>query len=536
MPTLPEVAMVGTSLVLGMTMVMGVNAINSAPSFMLDYYKYLAGSEAAEPRSPVFWKNILNFYTVVTIVAQAIHEPTNLTSFMCRFSLLFRLQVSCVLMLIELFVILIMPHTHTPEYGAIAAMMIMAYIGGAARAYFENTGYALFAPCPPTALTGMLIGSPLSGALVSLLQIILRASMPESYDAVLLQSLIYFCLAMGIIFLAGVLLAALLYNSYARKHVAELRSSRSPWANIYRPRQAVKEVSNGGTCSKRGAAGSQGGVASGCLTDSDSEQGNAGMLLEMVPGNVAASGNRVRYHPNTLFDDHVLIHPREDHEMEPVTQAGAANSSYPLITSAQVEAHVVSLPKGALEKKLNGACAGDDGNLTTAELLQEVKLWPVVKKIYPMMIACFLAFCVTYLVYPGIILAADSADGTFTTFVMAAFNFADLLGRLLTLSRRLWTPRKVILIASIVRIVLVPLLFLCATHTIPSKAAVYVFTVITGLSNGFVGTLSMVYSPDTPSLSTEGERAMAGQLTGVCLLVGCAVGSLIQLAEVIPFT
>lgn len=548
MSKLPQAAMLGTSLVVGVSMVMGPKAINSAPSFMLEYYKYLAGNKAAEALSPVFWRNILNFYTVVTMVAQAIHEPTNMTSFMCRFSLLFRLEVSCVLMMIELLVILIMPHTHAPEYGAIAAMMIVAYVGGAARAYFENTGYALFGPCPPIMMTGMLVGSAVSGSVVSVLQITLKASMSDTYSAVLTQSLIYFCLAIGVIFLSGLFLMILPYNSYARRYVAEFRSSRGLWANIYCPRKVVKETSDDGACGKTGAAGLQDRAACRYLADSDSEK--AEMLLETEHGKVAASGNRACHHLSLLYDDRFFTRerleaePTQEFALEPgshdgaavnATQTGACDCAHSQMTSGEVSKEVVTQKTAELERDNNDLPAAADRMPTTAELLQEVRLWPVIKKIYPMMIACFLTFCITYLVYPGIIVAVDSADGWFTTLTIAAYNFSDLVGRLLTLWRRLWPSRKVILIASITRIIFIPLLVLCAVHKIPSKAAAYVFTVIMGLSNGFVGSLSMIYSPATPSLSTDGERAMAGQLTGACLLIGCAVGSLIQLAEVLPF-
>ncbi|KAK7194121.1 nucleobase transporter [Novymonas esmeraldas] len=563
MSMLPQVAMVGTSIAVGLTMVVGINAINSAPSFMLEYYKYLAGNESTEPRSPVFWNNILNFYTVVTLVAQAVHEPTNLTSFMCRFSLLSRLELSCVVMMVELLVILVMPHTHASEYSAIAAMMVVAYLGGAARAYFENTGYALFGPCPPIMLTGMLIGAAGSGALVSTLQIILRAGMADSYSAVLTQSLIYFCLSIGIIFLSGLLLATLLYNPYARRFVAEFRSSRSPWANIYRPRAAVKELSpQRATCVRDGVSGAPDEEAaaqrymaeSGSERDEMTEEEEELLQMGMGDGGRGSGGDaagvfHAYHHPDTLFDDRVIA-TREELEAAP-TRTGApqlrgqcdraggatAPSSHSHESHTEVHGEVVAATKG-------GGLDGDDGaaravhgeDLTTAELLQDVKLWPVVRKVYPMMLTCFLTFGITYLVYPGIMLAVDSADGWYTTLIMAAFNYSDLVGRLLTLWRRLWAPRKVILIASIVRIIFIPLLVLCAAHKIPSKAAAYVFTVIMGMSNGFVGTLSIVYTPETPSLLSDGERAMAGQLTGACLLIGCAVGSLIQLAEVLPFS
>jgi solute carrier family 29 (equilibrative nucleoside transporter), member 1/2/3 len=522
---LPQLAMVGTSLMVGLTMVMGINAINSAPSFMLDYYKYLAGSETAQPRSPVFWKQILNFYTVVTMVAQAVHEPTNLTSFMCRFSLLFRLELSCAVMIVELLVILLMPQTHVSEYSAIAAMMIVAYLGGAARAYFENTGYAMFGPCPPIMLSGMLVGSALSGALLSVVQIILLASMSDTYSAVLTQSLIYFCMAIGIIFVSGLLLSTLLYNPFARRYIAEFRSRRSPWANIYRLRKTTKTLSVQ-TATPHDVERSVDSAPKRYLENASSEDERE--LQEALNEHAMASGRFLR--EDVLFDDReyatreeyeaVAAHePKSDVNDGRISRVDLGANGTPSVSKGEVYAEVER---------------GDEG-LTTAELLQEVKLWPVIKKTWPMMLTCFLTFGVTYLIYPGIMLAVDSSSAWYTTLIMTVYNFADLIGRVCSMWKRLWPPRNAILIAAVCRIAFIPLLLLCALHKIPTQVPPYIFTVLMGLSNGFIGTLSMVYSPETPNLTTDGERAMAGQATGACLLIGCAVGSLLQLALVLPF-
>lgn len=516
---LPQLAMLGTSLMVGLTMVMGINAINSAPSFMLDYYKYLNGSENTEPRSPLFWKQILNFYTVVTLVAQAVHEPTNLTSFMCRFSLLFRLEVSVVVMIIELLVILIMPQTHVSEYSAIAALMIVAYLGGAARGYFENTGYALFGPCPPVMLSGMLVGSALSGAVLSIVQIILLASMSGSYSSVLTQSLIYFCMAIGIIFVAGLLLSTLLYNPYARRHIAEFRSHRSPWANIYRRRKtAPRALSCRGSAAPDAAESDVKRIAANSSSDGDHE---------MHGERDRDQGNDLR--DDVLFDDRRRGAAREGCEWREHEETTGASSA------AAGEGTAKDTPRAAKGELVSEVEKEDGGDLTTAELLQDVRVWSVIKRIWPMMLTCLLTFGTTYLIYPGVILAVDSSSAWYTTLVMTTYNFADLFGRIASMWKRLWPPRRWVIVASIVRIVLVPLMVLCGLHKIPTQVPAYIFTAMMGLSNGFIGTLSMVYSPDTPSLTTDGERAMAGQLTGACLLIGCAVGSLLQLAIVIPF-
>lgn len=177
---------------------------------------------------------------------------------------------------------------------------------------------------------------------------------------------------------------------------------------------------------------------------------------------------------------------------------------------------------------------GEQG-LTTSELLQSVPLIPVLRKVWVMMLTCFFTFGLTYLLYPGMLLAVNANDKWFTTIVMTVYNTSDFVGRMLTLWEKMHPSRRVLVIMSLSRVVMVPLLVLCATHHIPSYAAAYIFTTILGLGNGFIGTLTIVFSPETPGLQSEGECALASQATGVTLLLGCAVGSLIQIAEVLPF-
>lgn len=526
-----------TSLVVGITMVMGVNAVNSAPSFMLDYYKYIGDGENATPKNPTFWTNILTFYTITTLVAQTIHEPTNLTTFMCRFSLLFRLEMSILLMIVELLVIVIMPHTGSSEYGAMAALIIVAYIGGVGRAFFENTGYAMFGPCPSKMLSGMLVGSAVSGALVSVIQIVLKASMEDTYSSILMQSVLYFSLSLGIIFISAVLLVGLLFNPFAKQYIAEFRSRRGPIANIYRPAKLTSvEASNGRL------HGEDGGEDGHVHSPSSPQEAHLGLGK---PSRGATATLELSYvgDDDVLFDDRVAL-PREETEARRQNRGGAPSveptaSRQPQVGTSSLPEDLDGLDGTGHDPKQIYSSDDEDGAEdvkeppTTAELLQGVRLWPVIKSISPMMLSCLLTFGITYLMYPGVLLAV-SADGWYQTIVMAVYNFGDLFGRVLSMWKRIWPSRKVVLIGSIARLLFVPLLFLNALGKIPGTAAAYVFTALLALSNGFFGTLSMVYAPETSTLHTEGERALAGQATGVCLLLGCSVGSLVQLALVLP--
>ncbi|RNF09943.1 nucleoside transporter [Trypanosoma conorhini] len=432
-----------TSIVMGITMVMGVSAVTSAPSYMTDYYKYVANDPNAKPGNAKFWRTVLTFYLVVTMVTQTVFEPVNLTTFCCRLSLKFRLYASCVLMLLELLVLLLIPvSSSTSENAAIAALMIMAFVGGFARAFYENTGYALFGPFPSIMIGAFVIGAAVSGLVMSVLQITIKASMADDYYSVRKQAFIYFSIAIGIIVVTMIMLWSLSKNSFSRRHVAELRSKRGFFANIYRKRKEAPEPTTGS--------------------------------VEVL-------------------------------EEEAKQDEGDASAS----------------PAESVEGP------------TTAELLQTVKLWPIIKKIYPMQFSCFYAYFLSFLLFPGVMLAMDEEDPWYGTIVVAVFNAADLVGRLLCLIKACWVPRRWVVIGALVRTLLVPILVLCAKRYIPTFAAAYTVSGVLGMTNGYLATISVSYTPDTEGLNSDGERALAGQATGVCLLFGVSTGSLLQLAIVL---
>lgn len=465
--SLAELVAFVTSLVAGISLIMGVNAVNSAPSFMLNYFQYVAHDPDAVAKHPSFWKNVLTYYTVVTQVTQMLLEPTNLTPFFQRFSIIFRMEVATLFMLAELLVVVIMPHTTHDETGAMAGMMVAAFIGGLGRAYFENSSYALFGPFPPRFMAGVMCGVPLSGSIVSLLQIILLAAMDNTYDSILTQSIIYFSISLGLIFLSGACLLLLVFNSYARRYVMELHMERGLRGTIY-------HIENGIAAANAPAAEGEGVGAS---------ESNEPAMSELQ----AQSAGGVKHLDGNQCDE------ADGEELQAV---------------------------------------GSDGLVQTG-VLEDVALWPIFKKIWPMMMSCCLTFLVTYLIYPGVLIAVNSSDNWYTTLILAVYHFTDLIGRLMTLWKRLWPPRKAVVIICIASLVFLPLLLLCAKHIIPSEAAAYVFTALMGLTTGFFGTVTMVYTPETPGLATNAQRSCAGQLAGVSLLIGAAVGSLVQLPMVL---
>lgn len=447
-----------TSVSLGAAMVMGVVAVHSAPLYMMNYGSYVSGNPSTVLQYPRFWSSILTTYTLVTLGVQAVMEPTNLTPFFSRFSLMFRLQVSGFIMIIELLVILLLPAGKgaVSEMSAAVVIMLMAVVGGVGRGYFENTVYSLLANFHSRHVTAAITGSSFCGTLNSVVRIILKSIGSDSFEAERIKSYIYFGIAIALIVNAMVMLLTMYINPYAKMHVSELRAEGGFWRNIYSRRRF--------TVRKR----------------------------EMI-------------RDGTLSTD---------------------------------ERPGLGEPYGKEGKKINSHTdSSDDGErpLTTAELLQGVPIIPVVKKIFPMMAACFITFFAVFTAYPTPFLMGGKQDNTwFKVLAVGAVHLGDFIGRGLTIFRATWVSRRWVVILSLVRLALSVLMLLFSYGIIPSDVSGYILGGVSGILTGYVAGLSMGYGPMTKTLKGEGERAMAGQAMGVSLLLGASAGSFLQLAFTLP--
>lgn len=212
-----------TCVVLGISMLMPLNALTSAPRYMVDYYRYVTGNPDAEPKYPVFWGNIFTFYNVVSLVTQILFGPTVLTRVARSFSLSSRFIFALTTMMLEVFVVLLLPSIKVSQDVAIAAFIIVSVLAGAGKSYLEATCYVLAGTMPPKFMSAVMFGCGFSGLVASSLQCIIKASMENTYDSVLKQAYLYFSLALGIMLISLAMALCLRFNSFAQTHVAEYR-------------------------------------------------------------------------------------------------------------------------------------------------------------------------------------------------------------------------------------------------------------------------------------------------------------------------
>lgn len=186
--------------------------------------------------------------------------------------------------------------------------------------------------------------------------------------------------------------------------------------------------------------------------------------------------------------------------------------------------------ESATEKSAAANENGDNGGVTEFEAHDAVEILPVVKQIWPMMFSCTLTFFITLTVFPGVGVAVNPNDDWFGVIIVFLFNFGDTIGRFGSNLPKIWLPRRLVPIAATCRLIVVPLFIICITpRWIPGNVFPMILMFLTGVSNGFIGSMSLVYGPQTPALKSDGERALAGNSMSLALLGGCSSGSLLAL-------
>ncbi|KPA76407.1 nucleobase transporter [Leptomonas pyrrhocoris] len=501
-----EVYVYMTCILLGISMLMPVNALTSAPSYVMNYYKYVTGNEHATPNSPVFWANILTFYNLASVVTQAICGPTVLTPWSRKLSLTLRFTLALSLMMLELLVILVMPTGHVSQTGAMVSFFIVTIAAGAGKSYEEATCYALVGTMPPKFMSAIMFGCGLSGVIASILQCIIKASMKDDYDSTLHQAYIYFSLALAFMTVALTMALSLRWNSYAQEKVGEFRALR----------RAQHQQEEEGTQEKDAQA-----VRNAELHALDEGVRDTSDERQPYYGEATAAQPTGEVYGNIVMDD-------KNKEEKLRNKAAGIDGS-----DEGTEDDEVRVVRGDAVADGDDDSSFDDRNLTTSQQMQRTKAWPVMKMIWPVMLACFINFFVSLFIFPSLIIPIDREDKWFATIAILLYNCGDASGRFSSSLRFLWPSRKVLLIGSSCRSIFIPLTFLCIYNYIPGHPAPYVFMALLGLTNGFFGASAMVLGPMDSRLRTEGQRVMAGQLMGVALLCGASVSALLALLVVL---
>ncbi|KAM7385777.1 hypothetical protein PAMP_001834 [Pampus punctatissimus] len=206
------------------------------------------------------------------------------------------------------------------------------------------------------------------------------------------------------------------------------------------------------------------------------------------------------------------------------------------------------LPKLAYSRHymLAATCTGQGvrsemGAAGTGSSVSVPPLQPILRKTWVLGLSVFYVFCISITVFPAVSSGIQSVDKdsgspwTTTYFVpltsFLLYNVADFCGRQVTAWLQVPGPTSRLLPALVLcRTAIVPLLMFCNyqprdhLHTVLFTHDVYpvVFNCLLGLTNGYLGTLPMIYGPKV----VPRELAEAtGVVMSFFLTMGLAVGS-----------
>ncbi|KPA75077.1 putative Nucleoside transporter 1 [Leptomonas pyrrhocoris] len=144
----------------GISMLMPINAVFSAPSYMLTYYRFATKDPDFVPAMTNFWSNVLTYYNLIGLVTCLVMEPLTLLKGFRRIPMLVRLLGGLCILILEIIVLMAVPARGTNEGGAVATICMAGFIGGFGKSIFESTVYGMFSAFPPSFMALSCRSSP----------------------------------------------------------------------------------------------------------------------------------------------------------------------------------------------------------------------------------------------------------------------------------------------------------------------------------------------------------------------------------------
>ncbi|KAF5278954.1 hypothetical protein FQA39_LY05632 [Lamprigera yunnana] len=154
--------------------------------------------------------------------------------------------------------------------------------------------------------------------------------------------------------------------------------------------------------------------------------------------------------------------------------------------------------------------------------------WEITKAVYPYMISICLAYFTTLCMYPGVVSEITSCNlgSWMPILMMAVFNGADLCGKMISSSSSYWTGSRLVRFC-IARIILIPLILMCAVRRTPfvfsEELFPFLFILILGLTNGVFGSVPIIQAP---SKVEDYHRELTGNMMTLSYNFGLTTGSL----------
>ena len=192
---------------------------------------------------------------------------------------------------------------------------------------------------------------------------------------------------------------------------------------------------------------------------------------------------------------------------------------------------------------------GDDGPHYT----QQTSAAIVIRKCGGLIFAVAYVFVITLAVFPSITALIKSVvrhdpddservitdgnrfldDDVFVAFHFVLFNVGDWVGRTLPIFPSMRTFKtKLLVLYSLARTLFIPAFLMCNVVVSNRKMAAmidndviyFILVWIFAISNGWLGSLTMMAAPQQESITSATEKSLVGSVMSFSLLVGLAVG------------
>ncbi|XP_071550430.1 equilibrative nucleoside transporter 4 [Panulirus ornatus] len=218
----------------------------------------------------------------------------------------------------------------------------------------------------------------------------------------------------------------------------------------------------------------------------------------------------------------------------PSDSTATFHSAATLPISASIDPIDSSAPSYRVEHVIMGRMRGG----YTSTYTRSIRLWSAIKRgvvarwqvsrnIWQYMLSIALAYFVTLCLYPGIEteVVSCSLRSWMPVIMMALFNLFDFIGKVLASLPYDWTRRQLVGV-SLVRVLFVPLMMLCAgprtSPVIPGEATPLILSALLGISNGVLGSVPMILAPTKVQ---DEHRELTGNIMTFSYYVGLTLGA-----------
>jgi Nucleoside transporter len=386
--------------------------------------------------------------------------------------------------------------TTVPNVNSVASMWATlgaVFLSGVMASMLFGTVLGLSAIFPGQYTGAVMSGNGVAGIIVGLTRIFTKLAFADTVDGLRNSSVLYFVIAGLVMFFCAGSYGLLLRSKFGRYYIAK------------------------------------------------NEAATQTQTVSLLPSSSSSSSSEDEGEDPLLFRDALDSEARNSSVPNTPKNSEVSSSSYGsvLVPASADNAHVLYVDESDASDSMKARRVDQRSPLRgstdgTAKRRRwknpkprSVSYWSVFKRIWPFALEVFWVFCVTLTIFPGMTLQIQSQFGEdfqpwFGIILIFIFQLFDYIGRTLPKWMILFTPRT-LWIPVVLRTGIVVLFIFCINpRYIYIDGFPYLFMAVFALTNGYCGTLAMMFAPDCVE---DHEKESAGAIMGFMLNLGIFVAA-----------